>query len=233
MTTTLLRDLSDRASLLREVRAYDSTLEVRAEDDGKVTFEGTASVVDTPYTVRDMLGEYQETIRKGAWNKTLKEKADVRLLVNHDGVPLARTKSKTLRLFADPHLRGTADLDPGNPTVQEIRSAMGRGDMDQMSVGMRVHRQEWNGDFTERTIIEAELFDVSLVTYPASPTTSASLRSLDEWLASLTAADEDEVRRVIAHCQGLLPQALPEDLFAERDRADREALDRKRHPRWG
>jgi len=206
---TKLRDIADRATLLAERRDFTvADIELRADDEGAVTFDGIASVVDTPYSVRDMFGEYQETMGKGAFRKTLAEKADVRLLVNHDGVPLARTKSKTLNLSANPDLRAVAKLDPGNPRVQEIRSAMDRGDMDQMSIGFRVVRQEWNGDYTERWIKEVELHDVSVVTYPASTTTSASLRTIDELIAAYpegSDVDPDELRRAIAHFTSLLP----------------------------
>ena len=222
--------IEDRPGVIECARSFTAltNYEVRDSGDGTVTFDGIASVVDTPYTVRDMFGEFTETIVKGAFTKTLKEKADVRLLVNHDGVPLARTKSGTLKLSAEPSLRAVATLDPANPTVQEIRSAMGRGDMDQMSIGFRVHRQEWNDDYTERYIREVELFDVSVVTYPASPTTSASLRNLDRLLGYFDGIDDvdpDEVRRAIATLEGLVaPTVNP---FAARDLADREALERK------
>jgi hypothetical protein len=209
-----MHDISERGSLAREVRDFSVTdAEIRDDGDDGVTFEGVASVIDTPYMVRDMFGEFSETMARGAFNKTLKEKADVRLLVNHDGVPLARTKSKTLKLTAVPDLRAVASLDPANPTVQEIRSAMSRGDMDQMSIGFRVTKQEWNGDYTERTIKEVELFDVSVVTFPASPTTTASIRSLDEFMQTLTreTADPDEVRRAIAHLESLLVEERTEE----------------------
>lgn len=203
-----MQTIEDRATLTREVRAYEvQDIEIRDAEDGKVTFDGIASVVDTPYAVRDMFGEYQETIAKGAFRKTLAEKADVRLLVNHEGLPLARTKSGTLKLSAAPDLRAVAELDPANPDVQRIQSAMSRRDLDQMSIGMRVHRQEWNGDYTERTIKEAELFDVSVVTYPASPTTSAALRSVEDLLGELAGVDmdEDELRRAMAALEARLP----------------------------
>lgn len=203
-------DISQRAnSTPRESRSFTiEDLEIRAGEGDAITFDGVASMVDTPYVVRDMFGEFTETMARGTFNKTLKEKDDVRFLVNHDGVPLARTKSKTLKLSTDPHLRAHAPaLDPSNPTVQEIRSAMSRGDIDQMSIGFRVTRQEWNGDYTERTIKEVELFDVSVVTFPASPTTTASIRSLDEFISALTAdVDPDELRRAINHLESLLPQ---------------------------
>lgn len=201
-------DISQRAQLARESRAFTvEDIEIRAEGD-TITFDGVASLVDTPYQVHDMFGDFTETMSRGAFSKTLKEKADVRFLVNHEGVPLARTKSKTLSLTADPHLRAYApSLDPMNPTVQEIRSAMSRGDLDQMSIGFQVTRQEWNGDYTQRTIKEVKLFDVSVVTFPASPTTSASVRSLDEFISSIGSdVDPDEIRRAINHLESLLPQ---------------------------
>lgn len=224
-------EIADRATLTRESRSFTvPEIEVRATDNGSVKFDGIASVVDTPYAVRDMFGEYQETIQRGAFTKTLKEKADVRLLVNHEGVALARTKSGTLKLSASPDLRATAELDATNPKVQEIRSAMSRGDMDQMSIGFRVTRQEWNGDYTERFIREVELFDVSVVTYPASPTTSASVRSLDELVALFPEGgdyDPDEVRRAMAHLESLLRTEEPTPTISWEAREMRIALENK------
>lgn len=206
-------DITDRAHMQREDRAFDvADVEIRATDDG-VTFDGVASTVDTPYTVRDMFGEFTETITKGSFNRTLRQRDDVRLLVNHSGVPLARTKSKTLRLSADPDLRALATFDAANPTVQEVRSALGRGDIDQMSIGMRVKDDEWNDDYTERVIREVQLFDVSIVTFPANPTTTASLRTIDDVLAlRVEDCDEALVRRAIAHLEASLgPAAIVEE----------------------
>jgi len=193
-------DISARATQTRELRAFTSSdLTFRDTAGGGFTFDGIASVTNTPYQVRDQWGDYAETIAPGAFKKTLQEKADVRLLINHEGTPLARTKSGTLQLSAAPDLRAVASLDPANPKVQEIRSAMSRGDLDQMSIGFRVHKQEWNGDYSERVIREVELFDVSVVTYPASPTTTASLRSYDAFMRSIKDIDmtADEMRRAV------------------------------------
>jgi hypothetical protein len=193
-------DISARASQTRELRAFTSAdLTFRDTKGGGFTFDGIASVTNTAYQVRDQWGDYAETIAAGAFTKTLQEKADVRLLINHEGTPLARTKSGTLKLSAAPDLRAVADLDPANPKVQEIRSAMSRGDLDQMSIGFRVHKQDWNSDYTERTIREVELFDVSVVTYPASPTTTASLRSYDALMRTIKDIDmtPEEMRRAV------------------------------------
>ena len=221
-----MRDIADRATLTREDRNYRiADVEFRDDDETTVTFDGVASTVDDPYTVRDMFGEFTETIVKGSFGKTLKEHDDVRLLVNHDGIPLARTTSKTLTLTAAPHLRAVAPLDATSPLVQTVRSAVTRGDMDQMSIGFQVVRQEWNDDYTERWIRELKLIDVSLVTFPANPSTSASLRSLDDLIADLGTVDPDELRRAIDHLTGLLP---PPDRIAGIDPAILRALwDRK------
>lgn len=214
-----MADITDRGSLTREDRSFTTAdIEVREESD-VIRFEGIASSVDSPYSVRDAFGEFEETIVRGAFNRTIKQKSDVRLLVNHEGVPIARTKSDTLSLTADPHLRASApSLDPSNPTVQELRSALGRGDIDQMSIGMRVKDQEWNDDYTVRTIREVELLDVSIVTYPANPQTAAALRSFEQIERALQAGDltEDELRRLIANAESLLPTEVVE----ERDEED-------------
>jgi len=196
--------LAERAARTeRETRSFTATDMVMRDMNDGFTFEGIASVVNTGYHVRDQWGDYTETILPGAFNRTLKQKADVRLLVNHSGVPLARSKSGTLKLTADPNLRATATLDPSNPTVQEIRSAMNRGDLDQMSIGFRVRDEEWSSDYSQRSIKEIELFDVSVVTYPASPTTSAQLRSFDAFMCDITDIDmtKDQMRRAVRHLE--------------------------------
>ena len=163
----------------REVRKLEK-LEVRALPDGGAILEGYATVYDYAYSIGDVdRGGFMETIMGGAAAKSAGE-ADVRLLINHEGRPLARTKSGTMTLESDDiGLRVTAELDPMNPLSASLRSAMERGDMDQMSFAFRVLRDEWNSDYSERKIYELKLFDVSMVTYPANPATVAKVRSDD------------------------------------------------------
>jgi HK97 family phage prohead protease len=159
-------------------------VELRMDDDIPV-LEGYALVYEYKYDIGGgpEEGGFTEVIARGAAAKSAGE-ADVRLLVNHDGVPLARSRGGqgTLQLKSDDvGLKVRAELDPANPTVQELRSAMNRGDLDQMSFAFKVPRgegrQEWSSDYSLRTIREVQLFDVSVVTYPANPATVAKLRS--------------------------------------------------------
>jgi HK97 family phage prohead protease len=161
----------------RESRAV-SGLELRAADDGNPVLTGYALVYDTRYDIGGGPdnGGFTEVIARGAATKSAKE-ADVKLLVNHAGVPLARTKSGTMTLESDDiGLRVSAELDPSNPVVAELRSAMERGDMDEMSFAFRALNQDWSDNYEVRTIRELKLFDVSVVTFPANPATVAQIR---------------------------------------------------------
>lgn len=161
----------------RELRL--TVFECRTTEDGTVGFEGYASRTNTPYVINDWLGDYTETIERGAFGKAIAERDDVRLLVNHDGIPIARTTSGTMHLAEDDlGLRvDVPSLDTSSPLVQSVTSAMKRGDLSQMSFAFKATRQFWNEDYSERTISEVRLFDVSVVTYPANDATSAKLRS--------------------------------------------------------
>lgn len=154
--------------------------EFRFNDDGSVFLHGYATVYGHPYEV--MGGPpygWVETIAHRACDVSVTQGADVRLLINHDGMALARTKSGTLRLESDDvGLYSCApNLDMRSPTVQSLVSAMQRGDMDEMSFAFRAIQQDWNDDYTERQITEVKLYDVSVVTYPANPATVTSLRA--------------------------------------------------------
>jgi uncharacterized protein len=231
----MLETLADRANRADvQHRSFTvADLEMREDSNtGAVRFEGVASVVGTPYLMRDMLGEFEETMAPGAFHRTIRQKADVRMLKNHNSdFVFARTKSGTLQLADDPHLRASApSLDPANPQVQTLRSELARGDVDQMSIGFRVRDDEWSDDYTQRTIKELELIEVSVVTFPASQTTSAGLRSLDELMAALTDFDDmDEgfILRAIAALTERLPQPEVDPNILARDLADRDRLERK------
>ena len=132
-----------------EVRHFDAQdVEVRETSDGMFRFSGYASVTEHPYQV----GNFTETICRGAFKRTLGESPDVVFLVNHGGLPLARTRSGTMTLAEDTRgLLVDADLNAHDPDVRSLVPKMQRGDVDQMSFGFRVTDQDWNHDHTERT----------------------------------------------------------------------------------
>ena len=121
---------------------------------------------------------FKESIAPGAFRKTLDETPDVRMLINHEGLPVARTKNDTLKLYEDERgLRFEADL-ADTQEGRDIYELVKRGDVDQMSFAFRVIRQKWNDDRSRRVLTEVSLADgdISVVTYPAYPTTTVEAR---------------------------------------------------------
>ena len=161
-----------------EIRtAAGGQVEFRAEGDS-VKVAGYAAVFNEWTNIADY---WQERIAPGAFDKVLGD--DVRFLVNHTGLPLARTKSGTLKLTADERgLYVEANLDMADPDVAALAPKLRRGDVGEMSFAFRSGVEEWDesGDMPRRTIKEfSELRDVSAVTHPAYEGTEIGLRSLE------------------------------------------------------
>ena len=162
-----------------EVRA----IEVRAEEN--MTITGYASVYGDQYD----LGYFTERVAPGAFEGRLDD--DVRLLINHEGMPLARTTNGTLELTTDGrglfYRAQLADTQEGRDLYKLIQ----RGDITQSSFAFTIDDDEWTADRKLRTIKRVgRLYDVSPVTYPASPTTTVQARAMAAGMLS----DEAEQR---------------------------------------
>jgi HK97 family phage prohead protease len=166
-TRSKMKKIERRTFTVRDVEA-------RQADDGTMRLRGYAAVFNDDSVPLPFI----ERIAPGAFRKTLTETPDVRLLINHEGLPLARTKNGTLTLTEDDrglYMDATiADTSEG----RDLYTLVERGDVDQMSFAFRVIRQKWNEDRTMRTLTEVSLADgdVSVVTYPAYPTTTVEAR---------------------------------------------------------
>jgi hypothetical protein len=168
---------ADSRSKMKKIerRTYNvRNVEARSEHDGKMKLAGYAAVFNDP----SLPLPFRESIAPGAFRKTLTETPDVRLLINHEGLPLARTKNGTLVLREDDKgLYFEAEL-ANTQEARDIYTLVERGDVDQMSFAFRVIRQKWSPDRSTRVLTEVSLADgdVSMVTYPAYPTTSVMAR---------------------------------------------------------
>lgn len=151
--------------------------EFRAADGGGDRVTGHAAVFGQVAQIRGGL----EGVGLPAFTRALAERHDVALLVNHEGLPLGRTSSGTLRLGVDE--RGLA-IDNDLPDTQlgrDVRTLLARGDLRSMSFGFipRAHELTNVQGRTVRMITDLDLFDVSIVTYPAYSGTDVVLRALD------------------------------------------------------
>jgi HK97 family phage prohead protease len=161
-------------------RTFSSEVRAAQQSDGTVRMSGYAAMWD-----READGlPFREVIKRGAFADSLGRGDDVFLLVNHDTdqLPLARRSAGTLSVAEDDMgLHVTAELDPANPRAAELASALERGDVDKMSFAFRVAAD--GSTKTEdgvRELRALDLYEVSVVTWPAYNATSVGLRSADD-----------------------------------------------------
>lgn len=188
-------------------------LEIRAEGDG-MTFQGYAAVFNSD---SEDLGGFRERIQPGAFTRTLKRDRNIRMFLNHNtDTLLATTGAGTLRLSEDEKgLAVSADL-PDTTAGRDLATLLRRGDVNSMSFGFQVVKDEWAQDDTQRTLREVRLFEVSPITgWPAYPATTAAVRSLTDVAARLL-ADPAALAAAVAKLSNGEPLTMAErDLLSD------------------
>lgn len=166
----------------------DEDMDLRSTGDG-LSFEGYALKwnrwsVPIPGGPR---GSFREMFREGSMERTLARNPDVMLSYQHllTTLPLARTRSGTLSLQADNVGLLAAGSLPDNELGRPVRDSIKRKDIAGMSIRFRVPNEKtgavWSPDYGQREIIEAQLGpEISFVTFPAYPDTTAAVRHLAE-----------------------------------------------------
>ncbi len=194
-----------------ERRLY-ATAEMRVDgDEDAPVIEGHAAVFNQWSEL--LYGFFREMLLPGAFANVLGD--DVRGLKNHDpNFVLGRTRAGTLDLAED----STGLFFRVRPSgkqmwVRDLRDSMQRGDITQCSFAFDVDVAKWysiqEGDeLEERREIEkfSRLYDVSVVTYPAYPGASATVRSVDELDRHLrdgsVCVDNETLARLMARFSG-------------------------------
>jgi HK97 family phage prohead protease len=163
-----------------EQRVFSLT-ELRIMPDAEWPIEGYAAL----FNVLSLdLGGFREMLKPGAFARSLAKPAlDVRALFNHDpNMILGRSRSGSLRLEEDTQGLHIAIKPPDTQYSRDLQLSMKRGDVDQMSFSFTVATDEWGkqDDQVLRSVVEVEdLYDVSIVTYPAYPATRVQARNMD------------------------------------------------------
>lgn len=178
-----------------------------SSDDGR-TLEGYAAVFDSPTRIRSWEGDFQETIRAGAFARSLKERTPV---LQYDHGRDARVGSVPIGAIEDVRedakgLYVRARLYD-NPVVEPVRQAIAGKSIKGMSFRFEVPEggDTWtrSGSTEEREIRDADIHELGPVVFPAYDTTSVTVRSL---LAQLDAGERDALVREVA---ALLRADLP------------------------
>ena len=146
------------------------TAEMRAATD-ELVVEGYAAVFNSTTD----LGAFQERIAPGAFADVLED--DVRLLVNHDGMPLARTTNGTMTLKEDEHgLYYRAQLSD-TQAGRDVYTMIKRGDLSQSSFAFTIKEESIDSEGVRVIEKVATLVDTSIVTYPAYQAASVFARA--------------------------------------------------------
>lgn len=161
--------------------------EMRAEDDG-MTFIGYA----IRYGVPSQPLPFTEVIAPGAATRSLKSRNNIKAFVNHDtNLVIGSTRAGTLRLTEDD--KGVlAEIHlPDTTYGRDLAVSVKRGDVSGMSFGFSKVTDEWDADYSNRTVTELRVHEVSPVTgFEAYTQTTAAMRSLLRF-AKRTSIDVD------------------------------------------
>ena len=154
-------------------------LKTRAEGDTDKFIEGYFIVYNRE---TELWPGYFEQVAPEALNNTLGN--DIRALINHDTtLVLGRNKANTLDLKSDGHgLFGSVKINPNDIDAMNLYERVSRGDVDQCSFGFNIGNEEddFRDDGTIHTILkEIDLWEVSVVTFPAYEETGVQARKKD------------------------------------------------------
>lgn len=164
-----MREKMQRRSFATQFRA--------AEEDGKKHIEGYFAVFGDVYDMGDGI---TESIAPGAFDGQLD--GDVRCLIDHETrLVLGRTKAGTLELRVDGHgLWFRVQINPLDTDAMNLYARVQRGDVSQCSFGFRILDEEYNVDEATGnvhfTIKKVQLYEGSVVTFPAYESTEAGAR---------------------------------------------------------
>ena len=169
-----------------EIRLNEVTLEsVSTSETGTdLVVEGYVNETGKwSHKMRSKKGPFIEKIMPGAFSKALKNNNDIHFLAEHDSNKiLSSTRNNSLTLEEDEKgLKMKATISKttyGKDYYQLIKDGILRN----MSFGFFPIKDSWKKNaqgVLERSISELALFEVSVVTNPAYPTSAISARGLD------------------------------------------------------
>lgn len=169
-----------------ETRAWPGCqLEIREAPDEPTRIVGRA----VPYgELSEDMGGWREVIVDGAFGID----GDIRSLWQHDPARvLGRTAAGTMTLTTDARGIYPTIVPPDTQWAQDAMVSLRRGDVSGFSFGFYVTEDNWvvTGKEIVRQVLRGDLLEVSPVTFPAYPTTSAQVR--DRALALRAQAEPD------------------------------------------
>ena len=161
-----------------------NSIEIREEENGKRTITGYAVKWEMKSHTMGYFRRFKEQFKRGAFTESLTNDEQLALWSHDTSKVLGRTKNGTLRLYEDDvGLRFELDL-PNTTLGNDAYETIKRGDVDGVSFGFRMQKEEWDEsdpDNIIRSISKAKLVEISPVAFPAYPDSQVSARSHDPY----------------------------------------------------
>lgn len=174
----------------KRISFVNSKLETRSLEDGQKVLEGYFIVFNQE---TQLYPGVLEEIMPSAVTNSLK-KNDIRALFNHDsGIVLARVGNQTLTLTPDEYgLKGSLIINEDDREAMDIYARVKRGDINQCSFGFYPIDEEvvQRGDDIKFIVKDADILEVSIVTWGAYPTTEIMARGRQEKVDDLKAREK-------------------------------------------
>lgn len=163
----------------RQMRSIASEFRTVRENDNDLFIEGYFAVFDKDYNIFDGA---TESVAFGAFDEIAGK--DVKALIDHETrLVLGRTTAGTLEIRQDNYgLWGKIRINPKDVDAMNLYARVERGDVDQCSFGFDIldesttYREDGSIHWT---INKVELYEVSVVTFPAYSETSVKARAKD------------------------------------------------------
>ena len=160
-----------------DTRAEKTLQEIRTRgENNEPIIEGYFVVFDGVYNIAEGI---TESVDRNAFNETIG--GDIRILVDHDTrLVLGRTGAGTAQVRVDERgVWGHVEINPNDSDAVNAHARVERGDVTQGSFGFDILEEdtEYLEDGSVHfTIKKVELYELSVVTFPAYGDTSISAR---------------------------------------------------------
>lgn len=182
--------------------------DVKADDDAR-TVEGFASVFNN-------VDSYNDIVLPGAFVKTLKRKKSIPMLWQHDTSQVIGMWDEFEERDKGLYVKGTIiDTTIGNDAYKLAKAGAVSG----MSIGYSAEKYEIDQDKHTRKLIEINLYEVSLVTFPANERAQVTrvkselpktLRQFEDFLREAGFSREDATTVALRGFKALTAQGEPD-----------------------
>lgn len=187
----------------KTLRISSSEIEYRKEDGKPDVIAGIAAPFNSDSV---SFGDWVERYAPGAFTKTLINKPDVIALINHNtDLPVGRTTAGNLQLFETARGLEYTFTPPDTTLGRDLKYNIEHRIWKSISIGFVINSFNWTkeGGKNIRNLTELDLWEMSFVSFPAYPDTTAEMRAITE---------EGEIALAVPPSVEVKPTHEPENL---------------------